>query len=369
MIVSRCPSGISAWFRPREIPAIDQRLDAACGYRRGRHRSRCDQAIGAAGEGCARDSRGANRAGRDLNCRRLDNASRWRRTGHFPSCIRICFGNGGRRARKSFRSRRWPMRLPMPAADAVWLPGGYPELHAGALASAHRFRSRPSHIGPTLRSHPRRVWRLYGAGARARGCRRRQARNDRSARARNFFRKRKLHLGYRRARLRAACSLGAAGTEVFGHEFHYAQHGLASGDPLVDCRDASWRRSARTRRAAGFDNRHVFPCHRPGSTHDAARPIHLRGSSTRLSARLSATSCSGAATSAGFAAIPSIQVLIQSLLELASHAPSVGHCQPWRFVLVESTECREAVQVQLCPCQRQGARKLSMASSARIMRD
>src|SRR4029077_7036268 len=25
-------------------------------------------------------------------------------------------------------------------ADAVWLPGGYPELHAGALASADRFR-------------------------------------------------------------------------------------------------------------------------------------------------------------------------------------------------------------------------------------
>jgi 5,6-dimethylbenzimidazole synthase len=36
--------------------------------------------------------------------------------------------------------------------------------------------------------------------------------------------------------------------------------------------------------------------------------------------------------------------LIQSLLELASHAPSVGHCQPWRFVLVESSECREAVR-------------------------
>jgi 5,6-dimethylbenzimidazole synthase len=36
--------------------------------------------------------------------------------------------------------------------------------------------------------------------------------------------------------------------------------------------------------------------------------------------------------------------LIQSLLELASHAPSVGHCQPWRFVLVESGECREAVR-------------------------
>jgi 5,6-dimethylbenzimidazole synthase len=36
--------------------------------------------------------------------------------------------------------------------------------------------------------------------------------------------------------------------------------------------------------------------------------------------------------------------LIQSLLELASHAPSVGHCQPWRFVLVQSAECREAVR-------------------------
>jgi 5,6-dimethylbenzimidazole synthase len=36
--------------------------------------------------------------------------------------------------------------------------------------------------------------------------------------------------------------------------------------------------------------------------------------------------------------------LIQSLLELASHAPSVGHCQPWRFVLVESAACREAVR-------------------------
>jgi len=36
--------------------------------------------------------------------------------------------------------------------------------------------------------------------------------------------------------------------------------------------------------------------------------------------------------------------LIRSLLELSSHAPSVGHCQPWRFVLVESAERREAVK-------------------------
>jgi cobyrinic acid a,c-diamide synthase len=52
------------------------------------------------------------------------------------------------------------------------------------------------------------------------------------------FAGRRLHLGYRRARLRADCALGAAGTEVLGHEFHYART-LANGDePLADCRDA-----------------------------------------------------------------------------------------------------------------------------------
>lgn len=36
--------------------------------------------------------------------------------------------------------------------------------------------------------------------------------------------------------------------------------------------------------------------------------------------------------------------LMHSLLELASHAPSVGHCQPWRFVLVELAACRDALK-------------------------
>src|SRR6202162_5682817 len=36
--------------------------------------------------------------------------------------------------------------------------------------------------------------------------------------------------------------------------------------------------------------------------------------------------------------------LIHELLELAGHAPSVGHCQPWRFVLVESVARRAAVR-------------------------
>ena len=36
--------------------------------------------------------------------------------------------------------------------------------------------------------------------------------------------------------------------------------------------------------------------------------------------------------------------LMHCLLELASHAPSVGHCQPWRFVLVESADRRGDVK-------------------------
>src|SRR5215470_10004098 len=35
--------------------------------------------------------------------------------------------------------------------------------------------------------------------------------------------------------------------------------------------------------------------------------------------------------------------LIEQLISLASLAPSVGYSQPWRFISVESPECREAV--------------------------
>ena len=53
------------------------------------------------------------------------------------------------------------------------------------------------------------------------------------------FARRRLHLGYRRARLVADGVLGVRGGEVAGHEFHYASI-LSTGDePLVDCLDAT----------------------------------------------------------------------------------------------------------------------------------
>jgi cobyrinic acid a,c-diamide synthase len=128
---------------------------------------------------------------------------------------------------------------PDAAADAVWLPGGYPELHAGRLASARTFRSGLRELA--ARSIPihgecggymvlgRGLWDADGQVHEMTGL----------LGLETSFAKRKLHLGYRRARLRAACSLGAEGVEVFGHEFHYATTVSENGDPLADCSDAS----------------------------------------------------------------------------------------------------------------------------------
>ena len=128
---------------------------------------------------------------------------------------------------------------PDDTADAVWLPGGYPELHAGTLASAHSFRAG-------LRTLAERSIPIHGecGGYMVLG----RGLEDADGRRHEMtgllgletsFLERKLHLGYRRARLQRDCSLGAEGTEVFGHEFHYASTVSVNGDSLVDCTDAS----------------------------------------------------------------------------------------------------------------------------------
>jgi 5,6-dimethylbenzimidazole synthase len=45
--------------------------------------------------------------------------------------------------------------------------------------------------------------------------------------------------------------------------------------------------------------------------------------------------------------------LVEHLICLASLAPSVGYSQPWRFVLVESLECRESVRANFEHCNRE----------------
>ncbi len=124
-------------------------------------------------------------------------------------------------------------------ADAVWLPGGYPELHAGTLAAAGRF-----HDG--LRALARRSVPIHGecGGYMVLGQGIEDADGRRHAmagllRLETSFARRRLHLGYRRARLVASCALGEAGGEVLGHEFHYASALSSDDEPLVECRDAA----------------------------------------------------------------------------------------------------------------------------------
>lgn len=127
-------------------------------------------------------------------------------------------------------------------ADAVFLPGGYPELHAGRLAGNRVF------LGG-LRLAAERGAAVYGecGGYMVLGEGLIDAHGDRHAMAGllpvvTSFAARKLHLGYRQATLLADGVLGQAGTTFRGHEFHYARV-VAEGDSpaLFDVQDAACR--------------------------------------------------------------------------------------------------------------------------------
>lgn len=107
-------------------------------------------------------------------------------------------------------------------ADAVFLPGGWPELHAGTLAAAGRFKSG-------LHDAARRGAAIYGecGGYMALGAGLVDGDGTRHEMTgllplETSFAERRLHLGYRDIALQAAHPLGPAGGRFRGHEFHYA---------------------------------------------------------------------------------------------------------------------------------------------------
>jgi cobyrinic acid a,c-diamide synthase len=131
---------------------------------------------------------------------------------------------------------------PPPAScDVCWLPGGYPELHAGALAAAQTFRTGLARFAQTRPVHGEcGGYMVLGEGLEDAGGAR-HAMTGLLGHATSFA-KRKLHLGYREARLRASSPIGAADTIVRGHEFHYATLMTAGNDePLVELADAQGR--------------------------------------------------------------------------------------------------------------------------------
>jgi cobyrinic acid a,c-diamide synthase len=110
---------------------------------------------------------------------------------------------------------------PADDCDCCWLPGGYPELHAGALAAATRFRTGLARFAATRPVHGEcGGYMVLGEGLiDASGAL--HAMTGLLGHATSFAH-RQLNLGYREARLLSGCPIGSAGARVRGHEFHYA---------------------------------------------------------------------------------------------------------------------------------------------------
>jgi cobyrinic acid a,c-diamide synthase len=128
---------------------------------------------------------------------------------------------------------------PSSYADSVYLPGGYPELHACRLASAARFLDG-------LRSAASRQISIYGecGGYMVLGRTLEDADGVKHSMAGllpldTSFAKRRLHLGYRHATTATATPFGSIGTVLRGHEFHYSSiKAEDTGQPLFHARDA-----------------------------------------------------------------------------------------------------------------------------------
>lgn len=134
---------------------------------------------------------------------------------------------------------------PDAAADVAWLPGGYPELHAGRIAGAVAFldgirdfaATRPVHgecggymvLGEALVDKDGTAHRMSGLLGLV-----------------TSYEKRRLHLGYRSAELIAPVPGRAPGTCLRGHEFHYSTLVAQPDAPLARVFDAAGHTVAET---------------------------------------------------------------------------------------------------------------------------
>ena len=129
-------------------------------------------------------------------------------------------------------------QTPDASCDAIYLPGGYPELHAGNLANGP--------LPQALRDAAARNVAIYGecGGYMVLGRTMIDAHGVAHAMAGllaldTSFAARRLHLGYRRVVLYADTKLGRAGEAFRAHEFHYtAVLHEGPGEALFDAADA-----------------------------------------------------------------------------------------------------------------------------------
>lgn len=126
---------------------------------------------------------------------------------------------------------------PAKDADLVWLPGGYPELHAGRLAASGTFLEGLRHHAKTRPVHGE----CGGYMALGQGLIDREGVRHQMAGLLGLVtshEKRKLNLGYRRAMLKADIPGHAADSAVRGHEFHYSTIIDEPDEPLAEVADA-----------------------------------------------------------------------------------------------------------------------------------
>lgn len=128
-------------------------------------------------------------------------------------------------------------QAPAEGADICWLPGGYPELHAGRISGARGFMDglrgfatdRPVHgecggymvLGSALTDGEGVIHPMAGLLGLV-----------------TSYEKRRMHLGYRLARLTAPMPGHETGARLRGHEFHYSTIQSQPDQPLAEVVDA-----------------------------------------------------------------------------------------------------------------------------------
>jgi cobyrinic acid a,c-diamide synthase len=127
---------------------------------------------------------------------------------------------------------------PDDSADACWLPGGYPELHAGQIANAMHFRTTLRSFAQTRPVHGEcGGYMVMGAGLVDKdGVRHEMAG---LLGLETSYAARKMHLGYRHATLLTHAAGQTVGTALRGHEFHYSTITTQPDAPLATVHDAT----------------------------------------------------------------------------------------------------------------------------------
>jgi cobyrinic acid a,c-diamide synthase len=127
---------------------------------------------------------------------------------------------------------------PPETADVCWLPGGYPELHAGPIAANDHFRDALRTFAETRPVHGEcGGYMVLGSGLV-------DAKGERHEMTgllglETSFAKRRMHLGYRQAELNAPIPGQQTGARLRGHEFHYASILAQPDAALAVVRDAN----------------------------------------------------------------------------------------------------------------------------------